>query len=126
MKGLRVITYLGAVALVGLGVAMATTNPSQPAYEEYAVQRLTEYLKKDICTKVPKLVENLLHRDCSVLVDSNRSKIQKTVSTSTQRQNFLFFSIYRTNLAINPFIPFYHFETVGVFQKFYTFMAEKQ
>lgn len=126
MKSLRIITYLGAAALVGLGVAMATTNPSRPAYEEYAVQRLTAYLKTDVCPKVPKLVENLLHRDCTVLVDSNRPKIQQIVSENTQRQNFIFFSIYRTDLAVNSFIPFYHFETVGVFKKFYTYTAEKQ
>ncbi len=126
MKSLRIITYLGAAALVGLGVAMATTNPSRPAYEEYAVQRLTAYLKKDVCPKVPKLVENLLHRECTVLVDSNRSKIQQIVSENTQRQNFIFFSIYQTDLAISPLVPSYHFATVGVLQNFYTYSAEKR
>ncbi len=105
---------------------MATTNPSQPAYEEYAVQRLTEYLKKDVCTKVPKALENLLQRNCPVLVDSSRPKIQQLVSESTQRQNFIFFTIYRTDLAVNPLIPSYHVETVGVFKNFYIYEAEKR
>ena len=105
---------------------MATTNPSQAAYEKYAVQRLTVYLKTDACTKIPKVVEIFLQRNCPVLVDSNQPKIQQIVSESTQRQNFIFFSVYRTDLAISPLIPYYHFETVGVFKNFYTYTAKKQ
>lgn len=52
MKPLTLIAYTGAAAgLAALGVAMAKTNPSQVEYEEYAVQRLTEYLKTDVCKK---------------------------------------------------------------------------
>lgn len=126
MKSLRIITYIGAAALAGLGVAMAVTNPNQPAYEEYAVQRLTEYLKNDVCTKAPKALENFLQRNCTVLIDSSRPQIQQIVSESTQRQNFILFSIYRTDLSVNPFIPSYHFETMGVVENFYTYAAEKQ
>lgn len=126
MKNLRIITYIGAAALAGLGMAMAVTNPSQAAYEEYAVQRLTEYLKKDVCTKVPKVFENFLQRNCTVLVDSSRPQIRQIIAQSTQRQNFIFFSIYRTDLSVNQFIPSYHFETVGGFQDFYTYTAEEQ
>ena len=109
-----------------LGVAMAVANPSQPAYEEYAVQQLTEYLKNDVCTKAPKAFENFLQRNCTVLVDSSRPKMQQIVSESTQRYNFIFFSVYSTDLAVSPVIPSYHFETVGAFQNFYTYAAQKQ
>jgi len=47
----RIIIYIGAAALAGLGVVMATGNPSQSVYEEYVVQQLTEYLKM---TSAPK------------------------------------------------------------------------
>ena len=126
MKFLRIITYIGAAALAGLGVVMAVTNPSQAAYEEYAVQRLTESLKKDACTKVPKAFEDLLQRNCALLVDSSRPQMQQIIAQTTQRHNFIFFTVYRTDLAVNPFIPSYHFETLGVFQNFYTYAAEKQ
>lgn len=126
MKSLRAITYTGAIALAVLGVAMATSNPSQSVYEEYAVQRLTEYLKSDVCTKAPKVFENFLQRNCTVLIDSGRPQIQKLVSENTQRQNFIFFSVYSTDLAVNPLVPSYHFETVAAFQNFYTYMAEKR
>lgn len=126
MKISSIFTYVGATAIAGLGVAMAVTNPSQPAYEEYAAQRLTEYLKKDVCTQVPKAFERLVQRKCSALVDSNHSQIQQIIAETTQRQNFIFFSVYRTDLSLNRFVPAYHFETIGVFQKFYTVAAEKQ
>lgn len=126
MKSLRIIRYIGVAALVALGVAMATTNPSQRNYEEFAVQQLTQYLKKDVCVKAPKAFGNFLQRNCSVIVDSSRPQIHQIIAETTQRQNFVFFSVYRTELFINPFIPTYHFETVGTFQNFYIYAAEKQ
>ena len=126
MKTLRIITYSCGAALAGLGVLMAVTSPSQPAYEEYAVQRLTEYLKKDVCTKAPKAFGGLLQRNCGVLVDSSRPQMQQIVSQSTQRQNFIFFSVYRTDLSVNSLLPSYHIETVAAFQNFYTYKAQQQ
>jgi len=126
MKSLKIITYIGAAALAGLGVAMALTNPSQRNYEEFAVQKLTEYLNKDVCTKAPKVFDNFLQRNCSVLVDSSRPKMQQIIAETTQKQNFIFFSVYRTDLFINPVIPSYHFETIGAFQNFYVYSAERQ
>ncbi len=126
MKNLRIITYIAAAALAGVGVAMAASNPSQPAYEEYAEQRLTEYLKSDVCTKAPKALENFLQRSCTVVIDSSRPQLQQIVSRGTQRQNFILFSVYRTDLSVKPLIPSYHFETVGAFQTFYTYAAENR
>jgi len=126
MKSLKIITYVGAAALAGLGVAMALTNPSQRNYEEFAVQKLTEYLKKDVCTKAPKVFDDFLQRNCSVLVDSSRPKMQQIIAETTQKQNFIFFSVYRTELFINPVIPSYHFETIGAFQNFYVYSAKRQ
>lgn len=126
MKNLRIITYIAVAALAGLGVATALTNPSQAAYEEYAVQQLTEYLKKDVCTKVPKAFESFLQRNCTVLVDSSRPQMRQIIAKSTQRQNFILFSIYRTDLSVSPLIPSYHFQTLAVFENFYIYAAEKQ
>lgn len=112
--------------LVGLGVAMATTNPSRHTYEKYAVERLTAYLKNDVCAKTHKAFGIFLQPQCIELVNSGRPQIQQIVSKSTQQQNFIFFSIYRTDLAVTSFIPFYHFETVGAFQHFYTYKAKKR
>ena len=127
MKPLMIIAYTGAAAgLAALGVAMAKTNPSQVEYEEYAVQRLTEYLKTDVCKKTTNLIENLIRFNCDKLVDSANPQIQKIIARTTERQNYIIFSIYRTDLKINSWIPSYKFETVGAFDQFYTYTAEKE
>lgn len=126
MKSLRIVNYIGATALVGLGVAMATTNPSQSNYEVFAMQQITAYLKKDVCIKAPNVFENFLRRNCGVVVDSSRPQIQQIIAKTTQRQNFIFFSIYRTDLFVNSFIPYYKFETIAAFQNFYVYAAERQ
>lgn len=126
MKALHIVTAIGGVALAGLGVFMALTNPGQDAYEEYALEKLTTYLKDDACTQVPKPFGNLLQRQCKTLVDTGRPQIQQIISKTTQRQNFILFSIYRTNLEIGPILPVYHFETVGVFENFYVYQAQEQ
>ncbi|BDI14577.1 hypothetical protein ANSO36C_03790 [Nostoc cf. commune SO-36] len=127
MKPLTIIVYSGAAAgLAVLGVAMAKTNPSQVEYEEYAVQRLTEYLKTDVCKKTTNLIENLIRFNCDKLVDSANPQIQEIIARTTERQNYIIFSIYRTDLKINSWIPSYKFETVGAFDQFYTYTAEKE
>jgi len=125
MKSSRIIIYVSLAALAALGVAMATTNPDQLAYQEYATQRLTGYLKKDVCAKTPRFLRNLLHRDCPTLVDLSQPAVQQIITQGTQRQNLIFFSIYSTDLAVSPLVPSYHFATVGVFQNFFTYSMEK-
>ncbi|HEY9872550.1 MAG TPA: DUF4359 domain-containing protein [Candidatus Obscuribacterales bacterium] len=134
MKGTAIVTAIGGIALVGLGAAMALTNPSQDDYEEYAAQTLTTYLKENVCPKAPKFLGNSLGGQCSSLVDSNQSEIKQLVTKGTQQQNFILFSVYKTNLSMRGIVPFfpasvlpsYHFETVGVFNDFYTYQAQKQ
>jgi hypothetical protein len=126
MKVSKIVAAIGGAALAGLGVAMALTNPSQDTYEAYALEKLTMYLKDEACTQAPSLFGNALQRQCKTLVDTSRPQIQQIISKTTHRQNFLFFSIYQTNLVIGPFLPAYQFETLGVFQNFYIYQAHQQ
>ena len=127
MKSLTIIAYTGAaVGLAALGVTMAKTNPTQVEYEEYAVQRLTKYLKTDVCKKTTNILENLIHFNCEKLIDSANPQMQEIITRTTERQNYMIFSIYRTDLKINSWMPSYKFETVGAFNQFYTYTAEEQ
>ncbi len=127
MKPFTMIMYTGAAAgLAALGVTMAKTNPNQLEYEEYAVQRLTKYLKTDVCKKTTNIIENLIHFNCEKLVDSANPQMQEIIARTTERQNYIIFSIYRTDLKINSWVPSYRFETVGAFEQFYTYTAEEQ
>jgi uncharacterized membrane-anchored protein len=125
MRLSTIMTYVVGVGLVVLGVAMAKTNPSQAEYEEYAMERLTKYLKSDVCKKTPKMLENLIKLDCDKLVESASPQVRELVAGTTERQDFIIFSIYRTDLKLNSWLPSYTFESVGAFESFYTYNAEQ-
>ncbi|MBE9034545.1 DUF4359 domain-containing protein [aff. Roholtiella sp. LEGE 12411] len=127
MKALITFAYFGAAAgLAALGVTMAKTNPSQAEYEEYAVQRLAKYLKTDVCKKTTNILENLINLNCDKLVDSVNPQMQEIIARTTEKQNYIIFSIYRTDLKLNSWVPSYRFETVGAFDQFYTYTAQEQ
>ncbi|MGK7872561.1 MAG: DUF4359 domain-containing protein [Xenococcaceae cyanobacterium] len=125
MKVLKLMTAVAGIALAGLGGSMAVTNPGQKAYEHYAEEQLTVYLKENICTQVSKGLGDLVQRQCNSLVDIGRPQFKQVISQKTERQNFVFFSIYQTDLSITSSLPSYHFKTVGVFQNFYIYEAEQ-
>lgn len=126
MKLLTIMAFAIATGIVVAGVAMSQSNPTQDKYEEYAVDRLTQYLKSDVCKKTSKLIENLLNSSCNKIVDSTNPQIRDLVSKTTERQDFLLFSVYRTDLTLGTWLPGYKFETVGAFNNFYTYSAEQQ
>jgi hypothetical protein len=122
--------YLVGMALVGLGVAMAVTNPSQANYEEYATQQLAAYLRENTCADAGELLKD----GCNQLLNENQSEIKELISANTQRQNFGVVSLYKTDLSVGELlpsflknlVPSYHFETVGVFGNFRVVEAKKQ
>ncbi|MGB3205425.1 MAG: DUF4359 domain-containing protein [Crinalium sp.] len=134
MKGLQAVSAIVGVALVGIGAAMALTNPNQDTYEEYAVEQLTRYLQKDICPKAPSILGVSLQSQCNSIIQSNQPQIKQLISRTTQRQNFIIFSVYKTDLSAQTIVPFlpqnvlpeYHFETVGAFDNFYTYQAQER
>ena len=125
MKIFQLTKVIGGIALAGLGAAMAITNPSQKAYEQYAIEQLTSYLKENVCTQAPETLGKVLQNQCYTIVDLGKPQIKKLIALRTKRQNFLLFSIYRTELSAPSPLPSYHFETVGALQKFYVYEAEE-
>lgn len=119
------IKSVAIATLAGLGIAMAITNPSQSDYEEYAIAQLTAYLKDNTCTQTLKDWDNFIEHSCTLLVDIGRPQLQKIIVDNTKDRNFIFFSIYRTELSISPLLPAYRFETVAALQKFYTYQIPK-
>jgi hypothetical protein len=126
MKPSTIVTSLVIAGLAVLGVVMAKTNPSEAEYQDYAVERLTEYLKTDVCQKTQGFIENLIQFNCEKVVDSVNPQMRGIIANTTQRQDFLIFSIYRTDLKVSSLIPSYTFETVGAFDNFYTYSAQRR
>ena len=123
----KTITMLSGLAIVGLAGAMAITNPDHRAYESYATQKLTGYLEENVCPEIPSILGDLLSNQCGSLLRDNQSQIQKIISNNTIESNFVVFSLYRTQLAIPEVeaAPSYEFETLGIFQRFFTFKAKQ-
>jgi hypothetical protein len=99
---------------------MAISNPGLDRYNEYATDEITGYLREQGCDRVP------IARDrCESLLDSARPQIGEIVEEHTERANFFVFSLYKTEFSPQflPFIPSYELETVGAFNRFYTYRA---
>ena len=126
MKIVSIVACVGASALVALSVAMASTKPSQAEYEEYATQRLSEYLKEQGCSKTPNILGNLIKFNCAEIVDSASPQIKQIINASTKKHDYLLFSVYHTDLEINSLIPSYKFETVGALDNFFSYKAKKE
>ena len=126
MKIVSIVACTGAAVLVALGVAMASTKPSKAEYEEYATQRLSEYLKEEGCSKTPDILGNFLKLNCAEIVKSASPQIKQIINASTQKHDYLIFSVYHTDLKINSLIPSYKFETVGALDNFFTYKAKKE
>ncbi len=113
------LAVLGTVLTASVA-GMILTNPGSTAYQEYAVEKLNLELKERGCSQV-----GALKGACHALVAELRPQMGGIISQGTERKNFLFFSIYSTDLSLHPSLPSYHFETVGVFYNFYTYKAEE-
>lgn len=135
MKNFKVGVYLAAMVFVGLGVAMAVTNPNQETYNQYAARSLAQYLQEKECVKIEDSLRDL----CKLLErEQGQTLLRQLVAQNTDRQNYLVFSIYKTNLSTRDVVPSflsgllslpnlsYQFETVGLFSKFQTYKAERE
>jgi uncharacterized protein YceK len=128
MQGLKVAAIAG-ITLAGVGAILAATNPDQATYERFATQQLIVYLDQNACIKAPFG----LKERCQSLLESNKTQIQTLISEGTQRQNFIFFSLYTTDLSVDNllpigagnFIPSYHVESIGIFQKFHIYQTKR-
>ncbi|QZZ22216.1 DUF4359 domain-containing protein [Leptothermofonsia sichuanensis E412] len=121
MKKWKIVAIASGFAIVALGGVMAATNPQQPAYEVFATRSLIDYAGEKLCTKVPIIGR----AQCESLLKTNQAEIRRFIAQGTERRNYVFFSIYVTDLSISTWLPSYHFETVGVFGQFFVLQAQE-
>ncbi|PSB03377.1 DUF4359 domain-containing protein [Merismopedia glauca] len=125
MKGLV------AIALVGLGLVMVVTNPSSDRYADYAVTQIQDS-QNSICPSNISIFGTSLQNECKSFINNNSNQIKQVILQTSDRQNILLFSIYKTDLSVSKLIPNipsnvapgYEFETIGAFGHFLTYQAE--
>lgn len=115
------IVAIAAGLVAATGVIMALTNPKQEAYETFATGALIDYAGENLCPKVPIIGK----AQCETLLSTNRSEIKRFIAKGSERRNYFFFSIYVTDLSISTWLPSYHFETLGIFGKFFVMQAKE-
>jgi hypothetical protein len=114
------IVLLSMLATLGVGGLMFLTNPEQGAYEEYAVEQLGNQAREK-CDLAPSGLGVLFQGTCQVAIDNFKPQLRTLVSESSNRQNLVLFSIYRSNLSIPVVNLGIKVESIGIFNHFYTY-----
>lgn len=114
------VSVIGILTLLGVGGVMALTNPQQDAYEAYAIEQIANRAK-DECNKAPAGFRGVLQEPCRAAIAAAKPQIRLLLRTATTRQNFVLFSIYKSDLS-EPALNFQaQVETIGIFNHFYTY-----
>jgi hypothetical protein len=117
------LSGLGVIFATSVGATMVVMNPSQSTYESYATQQVMGLIDQNICGEAPKAFN--LRQDCKSLLTQNRAEVQQFIANNTTRQNFIFFSVYTTDVSVASFLPHYRVETVGALRRFHTYDATR-
>lgn len=112
---------LGSGLLLTSSLILLVTNPSSQKYEKFATEELVIYAKDNICSpNSNNLEEAIKSQVCNLMIDTGRSQIPRLIRETTNRRNYVLFSVYETDLFL------YKFETLGVFNNFYIIDVSKR
>jgi hypothetical protein len=106
---------LGAVLAL-----MALTNPDSAAYETYLVEQIADRASSE-CQQAPAGFGEILKEPCQGAIQAAKPHVRKLIDGATTRQNFGLFSRYTSDLSI-PELKFNaRVESIGAFDRFYTY-----
>ncbi len=114
------IVLLGILAVCGLGGIMTLTNPDRSDYEVYAMEQLGN-LATNQCNRAPAGFGTVLQEPCRATFAALKPQIRPLLAAATTRQNFILFSIYRSNISIPAANLNAKVESIGIFNHFYTY-----
>lgn len=114
------IVLTSILAACGLGGLMALTNPDRSAYEIYAVDRMSDFAK-DQCDRAPAGLGVLLQGPCRAAIEAYKPQFRPLLSATTSRQNWVLFSIYRSDISIPMVNLNAQVESIGIFDRFFTY-----
>ncbi|MEC4852602.1 MAG: DUF4359 domain-containing protein, partial [Jaaginema sp. PMC 1079.18] len=128
MKNLPITLGIASFIIFVLG-SMIIANPTNDDYQDFAARRLAEYLKENTCQQLPQDFGALILQHCQTvaktMIDIGRPQLKEFIGTTTQKHNFLFFTIYETTIKLDKSMPTYEFETLGILQNFYLYSIEE-
>lgn len=125
---------LAATLVLAGAIALTATNPTSEDYETFAVEQAKDYLKTEVCPEKLPLIGNALEEECQTFLDSEAAQpqLRAVIASGTDRQNFVLFSLYRTELAIDTLFPFiprglvpaYEIKSVGLARSLHLYGAD--
>jgi hypothetical protein len=107
---------MGGIAVAGVGVVLALTNPSPITYHRYAAKTLSLFVMRDLCegrSQTPKILESYTTEGCQAIASQGESAILSFIENNTDYQNFILFSLYTTELPVRSL------RVLGIFNKFF-------
>jgi Domain of unknown function (DUF4359) len=111
---LSVTLTLGGSLFLIVSILLFFTNPSQKKYEEFAAEQLIKYAKENVCiAKSDNIQEAVKSQVCVLIIETGKNQVPKLIEKTTQKRNYLLFSVYETNLYV------YNFETIGILNQFF-------
>ncbi len=133
MKISQIIGIVSGITVLSLGAIAIATNPTPQRYERYAGKTISTYLKDNVCqnaeNNLPKGLQRMgdvFQNYCKTLVEASQEQLGEIIGTQTSHQNFVFLSLYKTDIELPDPLPHYSFDTVGAFNHFYTYRAQKR
>jgi uncharacterized protein YceK len=116
------IVLLSMMLGCGCGGVMALTNPDRSAYEHYAVDRIGDLAQAE-CDRAPAGLGVLIQETCLAAIAAYKPQLRPILATTTSRQNWILFSIYRSDISI-PAVNFQtRVESIGIFDRFFVYKA---
>ena len=97
---------MAALAVVGGGIGLASTNPGPDQFQDFAGEQLTTLLIDELCSDggLPIMLR-LVVSNCPELISSQRQALGHLAALHSQRINFGVMSTYHTKLGGQQVIP---------------------
>ena len=128
MKFLKLPLFAFGVIVSSLSGILIFSNPTISEYEDFAIDELTIYLKKEGCKNLSSdllSLKNPCESFLKLLIDTSKIELQKLIYQQTKSQNFVFFTIYSTTLELPAPLPSYEVQTVGILKNFYIYDSQE-
>ncbi len=121
---------LPLVLLPAAGALLFASNPGPKEFADFAGREISERGIQEFCRDgVLPLMMNLLVENCPRLFRDQREAFGDLALQLSQRRNFGFFSLYKTEVGTTGLlaklsVPSYSLETLGVAGQFIVLRAE--
>ena len=128
MKFLKLPLFAFGVIVTSFCGLLILSNPTISEYEEFAIDEITTYIKKEGCNNLSSdllSLKNPCESFLRLLIDTSKIELQKLIYQKTKSQNFILFTIYSTTLEFPAPLPSYEVQTIGILKNFYIYDSQE-